>query len=87
MKLAVILSVALLTGCSAFKTNPTADFPPASTLLTTRCPDLEQIDPDNHKASDGSKVIANNYKKYKQCQNQVDSWIYWYTEEKKNYEK
>ena len=87
MKLALILSAALLTGCSVFKGPVGPEFPPASTLLTTPCPDLDLIDPKNHKASDGEKVIAANYTKYKQCQNQVNSWIHWYTEEKKNYEK
>ena len=85
MKLAIILTAILLAGCSTF--NPGAEFPPASTLLTTPCPDLDLIDPANHKASDGEKVITGNYTKYKQCQNVVNSWIHWYYEEKKNYTK
>lgn len=80
-----ILSLAILaTGCST-TTYRAPDFPAASELMTTPCPDLELIEPSNSRASDGAKVIASNYQKYKQCQNQVNSWIYWYTEEKKNF--
>lgn len=85
LKLICIVGVILLSGCAA--TIKAQKFPDSDPLLTTPCADLDLVPADTTKLSDLERVVGGNYTKYHQCANQVDGWILWYNEQKKNYEK
>jgi hypothetical protein len=84
LKLICITGIILLSGCAS--TIKAQKFPDSDTLLTTPCPALDLVPADTTKLSDLEKVVGGNYTKYHQCANEVNGWILWYNEQKKNYE-
>ena len=79
---ALILTLALLTGCTTV-VPVTQKFPsaPAQELCST----LKKL-PDNPQLSDVAKTVAINYSEYYVCAAKVDAWQEWYTKQKILYE-
>ena len=81
MKIAILLLPLLLAGCL---TTPIAEtFPEVPAELLVACPDLKLVDPATTKLSEVVGVVASNYGQYQECQIKVDTWIDWYTHQKK----
>ena len=80
MRLAVVVSLLLLTGCVA--TPVARDFPAVPTNLTAACAALVDV-PATDKLSVVLATVTKNYGQYKECSIKVDSWNEWYTEQKK----
>jgi len=80
MKLITLLTVILLTGCSAV---PVArHFPEVPDELRVACPDLSEVDPTTDKLSNVITVVTDNYGKYHECRIKVDMWNEWYKSQK-----
>ena len=79
---ALILTLALLTGCSTV-VPVTQKFPDAPTQQP--CLALKKL-PDNPQLSDVAKTVAVNYAEYYVCAAKVDAWQEWYTKQKILYE-
>jgi hypothetical protein len=87
MKYIVVVFTLLLTGCSH---NPpvVAKFPSAPETLLKSCPkQLNTIEGPAVNIIDLSKSVVKNYETYHLCATKTDSWIEWYTEQKKIFEK
>lgn len=85
MRLLLILSLVILSGCST--TVPvTVKFPPIPEELNVQCPPLKKI-PEDAKLSDISKTVSENYKQYKDCSTNNSGLIEWYTKQKKIFEE
>lgn len=82
MKLLVILSVALLTGCGSLYPVK-QEFPVAPETLLQKCPDLMVIDDGKNSMRDMLKVVIQNYATYYQCAEKSAGWQEWYKEQKK----
>jgi len=80
-KLALLLAVTLLAGCSTAPVIP--KWPEVPKELLEACPDLKTVDPKNDKLSAIVEVVADNYKEYYDCKAQVDNWISWYKGQQK----
>ena len=83
MKIAIIALTLLLTACVGVPVE--RKFPEIPVELQQACPDLKQINPTT-KLSEVVDVVVTNYGTYKECQVKVDSWIDWYTNQKKIFE-
>jgi hypothetical protein len=86
-KLLVLLPVFLLSGC--LMDDPAIvkmTWPDVPKEIMVACPDLQTVDQSNAQLSDVLDVVTDNYSKYQECQVKVDSWINWYTSQKKIYE-
>jgi hypothetical protein len=83
MKYAIIFSTLLLTACVGVPVE--RKFPEVPVELQQACPDLKLINPTT-KLSEVVEVVVSNYGQYKECQVKVDSWIDWYTSQKKIFE-
>lgn len=81
MKIALLLSLILLTGCSTVV--PVAQkFPePPGTLATQPCEQLQQLK-EAAQLSDVSKTITHNYTKYHECSVKLEAWQDWYVQQK-----
>jgi len=84
--LAIFLVVLVfMMGCST--TVPVvAKFPKAPERLMQPCPHLEKLEKEA-KLSDVAKSVVNNYTKYHECSIQNDSWIEWYSMQKKIFDE
>jgi len=83
MKRLIALGIlVLLTGCSSMSTVKMS-FPDVPAELKESCTDLQQADANSTKLSDALKVVTANYGQYHECRIKVDTWIEWYTEQKK----
>jgi hypothetical protein len=81
MRIAILLLPLLLAGCL---TTPVAEtFPEVPAELLVACPDLKLVDPATTRLSEVIGVVAGNYGQYQECQIKVDTWIDWYTHQKK----
>jgi len=81
MRLAVLLLPLFLAGCL---TTPVAQkFPEVPAEMLVACPDLKLIDPATTKLSAVVGVVASNYSQYQECKIKVDTWIEWYTHQKR----
>jgi hypothetical protein len=80
MRLAVVLSLLLLTGCVA--TPVDREFPVAPASLTTACDALLDV-PATDKLSVVLATVTRNYAQYRECSIKVDTWNTWYNEQKK----
>jgi hypothetical protein len=79
MKLAVVVSLLLLTGC----VTPVArEFPAAPADLVKSCDALVDV-PATDKLSVVLTTVTKNYAQYRECSIKVDSWNEWYNEQKK----
>lgn len=80
MRLAVVVSLLLLTGCIA--TPVAREFPAAPTSLTAACDALMDV-PATDKLSVVLTTVTKNYAQYQECSIRVDAWNQWYNEQKK----
>ena len=81
MKIAILILPLFLAGCL---TTPVIEkFPEVPAELLVACPDLKLIDPGTTKLSEVIGVVAENYGQYQECQIKVDTWIEWYSHQKK----
>ena len=80
MRLSIIVSVLLLTGCVA--TPVARNFPEVPTRLTAACDTLVEV-PATDKLSVVLSTVVKNYGQYKECSIKVDAWNEWYNEQKK----
>ena len=76
-KLALLITVALLTGC-ATSVPVVAKWPAVPKELLESCPDLKTVDPKNDKLSAIVDTVADNYQEYYGCKDKVDDWAIWY---------
>jgi hypothetical protein len=83
MKIAIVVLALLMTACTTVPVE--RKFPQVPTELLQACPDLKQINPTT-KLSEVVDVVVSNYGQYKECQIKIDSWIDWYTNQKKIFE-
>ncbi len=82
MKILLITLTLLLTACAV---PVDRKFPDVPVELQQACPDLKLINPTT-KLSEVVDIVTTNYGQYKECQVKVDSWIDWYTNQKKIFE-
>jgi hypothetical protein len=80
MRLAVVVSLLLLSGCVA--TPVAREFPAAPANLIVACAALADV-PATDKLSVVLTTVIRNYGQYKECSIKVDAWNEWYTEQKK----
>ena len=80
MKLAVVVSLLLLTGCVA--TPVAREFPAVPAGLTAACAALIDV-PATDKLSVVLTTVTRNYTQYQECSIRVDAWNQWYNEQKK----
>ena len=83
MRYIILSLVVLLTACQAVPVE--RKFPQVPVELQQACPDLKLINPTS-KLSDVIDIVVSNYGQYKECQVKVDSWIDWYTTQRKIFE-
>ena len=80
MKHLIIVAVLVITGCSSV---PVAvKFPDVPKDMMETCPDMK-LAPETTKLSEVLPVIVDNYGQYYTCKDTVDSWIEWYSSQKK----
>jgi hypothetical protein len=85
MKYAVLLIVALLTGC-ATSVPVTVKFPdPPGKLSTERCPNLKKLT-ETPVLSDIARTVTENYTTYYECAIKADAWQEWYEIQKRIFE-
>jgi hypothetical protein len=85
MKLALVVLVLLLAGCTtAVPIKP--KFPQAPQELLTSCEPLQALQ-GNPKLSEVAKTVVDNYALYHQCANKVEAWHDWYQLQKSTYEE
>lgn len=80
MKILIIASLILLTGCATPIARQFPDTPPS---LQAGCENLELVAPNTEKLSEVLVVVTNNYSKYHECQIKVETWQHWYKTQKK----
>jgi hypothetical protein len=87
MKAIIILSlVVVLSGCAT--TVPVKPkFPESVPGLMEPCPELKQIPAEITKLSETISIVTKNYGSYHECSAKVNTWIEWYVEQKKIYDK
>ena len=83
MRILLISLTLLLTACVGVPVE--RKFPEVPVELQQACPDLKQVNPTT-KLSEVVDIVVTNYGQYKECQVKVDSWIDWYTTQKKIFE-
>lgn len=83
MKLILILSVAVLTGCTAVPVK--RNFPEVPAQIMEKCPQLEKLK-DDAKLSDVAKNVTNNYTTYYECAVKHDAFVEWYNTQKRIFE-
>jgi len=81
MKLLLIIPLLLLTACSSIPIK--REFPKLPPSLEQRCVALDEVPPSTKKLSDILTVVTNNYTLYHECQIKVDTWLEWYSTQKK----
>lgn len=83
MKVAIVALALLISACSTVPVE--RKFPDVPKELLQACPDLKQVNPTT-KLSEVVDIVVSNYGQYKECQVKVDSWVDWYTNQKKIFE-
>jgi hypothetical protein len=85
MKYALLLTAAMLTGCSTV-VPVTAKFPePPGKMAQERCPQLQQLKADP-ALSDVARTVTVNYSTYYECAVKADTWQEWYQIQKNIFE-
>ncbi len=87
-KIALIVLLSLLSGCSLFtKSVPvTQKFPESVPELMKKCEELKKVEGDQVLITEMLRTVVYNYSLYYQCSNKVEGWQEWYNEQKKIYE-
>lgn len=82
----VLFIITMCAGCST--TVPvTVKFPDVPEILKEKCPQLKTIEGDNVSIIDITKTTTLNYTTYYECSTKIDSWIEWYNDQKKIFNK
>lgn len=84
MKYLLLFFAILISGCSTTPKTTVISIPAAPYQLLNNCPKLTVIDPMETNIINFSKTVLENYTKYHDCSNKVDSWIDWYNNQKSN---
>jgi hypothetical protein len=85
MKYALILTAAMLAGCSTV-VPVTAKFPePPGRNAQERCPQLQKLK-DDPALSDIARTVTINYGTYYECAVKADAWQEWYQIQKRIFE-
>lgn len=84
MRILLILSVLLLTGCHTIPVQ--YEFPNAPTELMSPVKKLKQTDV-NSSPSQIFDIVIENYSAYHELSNRLENWQKWYVEQKSIYEK
>ena len=84
MKKLILIPLIALVGCVGVPIE--RKFPAVPDTINQACPELQQVPPNNTKLSEMMVVVTNNYKEYHTCQIRVESWMEWYTTQKKIFE-
>lgn len=82
-KLVPIIFFLFLTGCSITPSLPKFPEPPKE--LMESCSDLKLIPEGETKLSKTLDIVLQNYGMYHECATKTETWINWYTEQKKIY--
>jgi hypothetical protein len=81
MKLLIAMLAISLSACVSVPVE--RKFPLAPEELLTACPDLKTIPVGTTQLSVVVDSVVANYGQYRECQAKTDSWIEWYTKQKK----
>ena len=81
MKLLIAMLAISLSACVSVPVE--RKFPNAPEELLTACPDLKTIPVGTTQLSVVVDSVVANYGQYRECQAKTDSWIEWYTKQKK----
>lgn len=84
MKIALLLSTILLTGCHTIPVQ--REFPNAPAELMAPIKELKQT-PVNSSPSQIFDIVIENYSTYHEIANRFENWQKWYVEQKSIYEK
>jgi len=84
MKIALLLSTILLTGCHTIPVQ--REFPNAPAELMAPIKELKQT-PVNSSPSQIFDIVIENYSIYHETANRLENWQKWYVEQKSIYEK
>ena len=86
MRYILLFCIALIaTGCSTLESKK--DFPDVPEPLMSKCGDLDTITKPKVLLSELMKNVINNYTKYHNCADLVQTWQDWYIEQKANSSK
>jgi hypothetical protein len=85
MKYALVIALALLTGCAA--TPVARKFPEVPSVLLESCPQLKKIETETTVFSELTKTVVENYTKYYDCAVKHDAFIEWYQVQKKIFDE
>jgi hypothetical protein len=85
MKYALVIALALLTGCAA--TPVARKFPEVPPVLLESCPQLKKIDSETTVFSVLTKTVVENYTTYYDCAVKHDAFIEWYQVQKKIFDE
>jgi len=84
--LSLFFLVLLFSGCATQPVPVVSRFPEANKYILEKCAPLTKLE-DGAKLSDVAKTVSQNYSLYHECSAKTDSWIEWYQNQKKIYEK
>jgi hypothetical protein len=79
-----IIAVSALTACTAV-TPVKRNFPAVPASINKPCEELKAVEKTD-KLSEVLVTVTDNYSRSLECQIKVDSWIEWYTQQKKVFE-
>ena len=82
MKKFLPLIALLLAACESTPIAIERHFPDATPVLMEKCPQLYTIQGEKVSIVDMLKTVVENYKLYYACNNKVEGWQEWYTEQK-----
>jgi outer membrane murein-binding lipoprotein Lpp len=86
MKLAAIVAVLMLSGCSVL-VPVKQKWPEAPASLQEKCSALKELGKDQTQLKDLLMVMIDNYAAYYVCAGRTQGWQEWYQEQKKIQEK
>jgi hypothetical protein len=84
MKYFIVIVTLFLSACVSVPVE--RKFPTAPVEIQAPCGNLQTIDSANTKLSVVVDSVVANYGQYRECQAKTDSWIDWYTKQKKIFE-
>jgi hypothetical protein len=82
----LLIATLFLAGCSTV-TPVKRTFPAVPEKLLVSCPELKEVDPKTTKLSEVVTVVTENYGAYQECAITTESWIDWYSTQKKIFEE
>lgn len=82
MKLAAVLAVLMLSGCSVL-VPVKQKWPEAPASLQEKCAPLKELSKDQTALKDLLMVMIDNYAAYYVCAGRTQGWQDWYTQQRK----